>query len=343
MRKSLVVAAMFALTTAAAAHAVKARLDVDKTWLGPTDDLVARVTIINDTQETVLIPKWQVPGQILEADLFAVLQDSGRASYVGRLVKRPAPKASDFIRLAPGEAIQGQTELSRHYDLLDGGEYMIAFRMDLGEGQHNAVRRPSDEVYSQFVEVWRDAPVRVKTDWSKINLVTGDATVTPIGCGASDNVTNAINGATNYATNAKNYMQTHTASNVGPRYTTWFGNPTATYVSTVTNHFVKIEDAFLNKPITINCTCTASYYAYVYKNQPYTIHVCNAYRSAPTTGTDSKAGTLIHEMSHFTVVADTDDWAYGQTSCKKLANKPGKATDNADSHEYFAENTPAQN
>src|SRR5688500_17721050 len=74
MRKSLFVAAILALTTAVSAHAVKARLDVDKTWLGPTDDLVARVTIINDTQETVLIPKWQVPGQILEADLFAVIQ-----------------------------------------------------------------------------------------------------------------------------------------------------------------------------------------------------------------------------------------------------------------------------
>jgi peptidyl-Lys metalloendopeptidase len=171
--------------------------------------------------------------------------------------------------------------------------------------------------------------------------VTGEATVTTVGCGSSDNVTNAISGSKSYATNAKNYMQTHTASNVGPRYTTWFGSATTTYVSTITNHFVKIEDAFLNKPITIDCTCTDNYYAYVYKNQPYTIHVCNAYRSAPTTGTDSKAGTLIHEMSHFTVVADTDDWAYGQTACKRL--KSNKSTDNADSHEYFSENTPSQN
>ena len=61
------------------------------------------------------------------------------------------------------------------------------------------------------------------------------------------------------------------------------------------------------------------------------------------TGTDSKAGTLIHEMSHFTVVAGTDDWAYGQTAAKSLAfSDPAKALDNADSHEYFAENTPAQ-
>src|SRR6185436_3148403 len=190
MRGNTFVAVVLALTTVTAAHAVKARLDIDKTWLGPTDDLVAKVTITNDTQATVLVPQWQVPGRILEADLFEVTQDGRPAPYVGRIVKRPAPSPSDFIRLAPGHSIQGQTELSRHYDLLDGGEYLISFRMDLGAGQHDALRRPTDEVYSEAVAVWRDAPVRVKTDWSKINVLSGEATVTTIGCGASDNVTN---------------------------------------------------------------------------------------------------------------------------------------------------------
>ena len=59
------------------------------------------------------------------------------------------------------------------------------------------------------------------------------------------------------------------------------------------------------------------------------------------TGTDSKAGVVIHEVSHFNVVAGTDDLAYGQTAAKKL--KPRRAIRNADSHEYFAENTPYQN
>jgi peptidyl-Lys metalloendopeptidase len=49
-------------------------------------------------------------------------------------------------------------------------------------------------------------------------------------------------------------------------------------------------------------------------------------------------------MSHFTVVAGTSDYAYGQTAAKRLAtSNPKKAINNADSHEYFAENTPAQN
>ena len=49
-------------------------------------------------------------------------------------------------------------------------------------------------------------------------------------------------------------------------------------------------------------------------------------------------GTLIHETSHFTVVAGTHDYAYGQSDCYSLANSsPTKAVHNADSHEYFAE------
>jgi peptidyl-Lys metalloendopeptidase len=47
-------------------------------------------------------------------------------------------------------------------------------------------------------------------------------------------------------------------------------------------------------------------------------------------------------MSHFNVVASTDDWAYGQSAAASLAiSNPSQAIDNADSHEYFGENTPA--
>jgi peptidyl-Lys metalloendopeptidase len=68
------------------------------------------------------------------------------------------------------------------------------------------------------------------------------------------------------------------------------------------------------------------------------------YWSAPATGTDSQAGTLIHEMSHFTVVAGTDDLADGQTAAEALATSdPDSAIRNADSHGYFAENSPFQN
>ena len=65
--------------------------------------------------------------------------------------------------------------------------------------------------------------------------------------------------------------------------------------------------------MTFDCSCTESgTYAYVYPDSPYQVYLCGAFWSAPNTGTDSRAGTIIHELSHFTVVAGTNDWAYGK-------------------------------
>ena len=64
--------------------------------------------------------------------------------------------------------------------------------------------------------------------------------------------------------------------------------------------------------------------------------------SAPDTGTDSKAGTLVHESSHFVADGGTEDYSTGQYETKNLATSdPSSAIFNANSHEYFAENNPA--
>jgi len=76
-------------------------------------------------------------------------------------------------------------------------------------------------------------------------------------------------------------------------------------------------------------------------NDSGTIYLCGAFWKAPPVGTDSQAGTLIHEASHFTIYGGTKDYAYGQDACEGLAMRdPAKAVLNADSHEYFAENDP---
>ncbi|KAG8684904.1 hypothetical protein FRC09_015075, partial [Ceratobasidium sp. 395] len=72
------------------------------------------------------------------------------------------------------------------------------------------------------------------------------------------------------------------------------------------------------------------------------IFLCGVFFQAPETGTDSKAGTIVHESSHFTVNGGVSDHVYGQDGAKALAKSdPNQAVDNADSHEYFAENNPA--
>ena len=153
----------------------------------------------------------------------------------------------------------------------------------------------------------------------------------------------AVTAARNYAENAKGYLNGGT---VGPRYTTWFGAYSSQRYATALDHFQAIDAAMdqNNGEITINCGCNQNYYAYVYPTRPYEIFVCRAFWSAPLAGTDSKGGTLVHEMSHFNVTAGTDDVVYGQSGAKSLAlSDPNGALNNADSHEYFAENHPSQN
>ena len=144
--------------------------------------------------------------------------------------------------------------------------------------------------------------------------------------------------ASTYASNSESYLL---GGNQGERYTTWFGVYQSTRYSTVTNNFTAISDAMDNAGITFDCKCKQPYYAYVYPNQPYKIYLCKVFWQAPPAGTDSQAGTLIHEMSHFDVVAQTDDVVYGTSGAMELAiSDPDAAVTNADSHEYFAENTP---
>ena len=126
------------------------------------------------------------------------------------------------------------------------------------------------------------------------------------------------------------------------RYVIWFGEPDNSRQDTLKTHFNNIYNDLNTKNIVFDCSCTDDYFAYVYASSPYTIYLCNSFWSASMTGTDSKAGTIVHEMSHFTVVAGTDDYVYSQSDAQMLAeDDPDTAIDNADNHEYFAENTPA--
>ncbi len=52
----------------------------------------------------------------------------------------------------------------------------------------------------------------------------------------------------------------------------------------------------------------------------------------------SQAGTLIHELSHFLVVADTHDHCYSRTECSDMAERDARrARTNADNYQYYVE------
>lgn len=296
-------------------------------------DVVVRNT--SDRAQTLL--RWQLPEGPLHGPLFRVRgEDGAEAAYRGPLVKRAAPRAEDQVLLAPGEQLSYRVDLSRDYAMPDG-RYTVEY---LGRAR---VAGRSDLASSRALSLWLSGRVAADLRAAPDAAIAGPITFTgSCTAGEQTDLTTAVDKATGYAGESKKYLKAMTTPTT--RYTTWFGAYTNARHDTVRTHFNKITQAFKKKPLTLDCSCNDNgVYAYVYPNDPYKIYLCGAFWAAPMTGTDSKAGTLIHEMSHFTVVAGTNDWAYGQTAAKALAiNSPDRAVDNADSHEYFAENTPAQ-
>ncbi|MBS1795747.1 MAG: peptidase M35 [Acidobacteria bacterium] len=314
---------------------------LEKNAFAADEGILARVTITNTTRGELRILRWFTPSDGVKENLFRVTVYGKEVEYLGPDYKRPEPTAKDYITLRPGESLDATVDLSGYYDFTDSGYYAVEYNADalnLFTNQPNMFAKP-EALKSEAVEAWVEGrEVRVG-DGATADSVVGSTSFTGCSTSRQSSLNTARNNAYTYASNALGYLN---AGTTGSRYTTWFGTYSSSRYSTVRSHFSSISNAMNNAAVNFNCTCTDSAYAYVYPTQPYKIYLCNAFWSAPSTGTDSKAGTLVHEMSHFNVVASTDDWAYGQTAAKSLArSNPSRAIDNADSHEYFAENTPA--
>jgi peptidyl-Lys metalloendopeptidase len=79
-------------------------------------------------------------------------------------------------------------------------------------------------------------------------------------------------------------------------------------------------------------------YAHVLPSDPFIIKLGAFFWPAPDTGFDSKPGTIIHEMTHFSSVGATADLASDTNSSKDLAHSdPAGARRNANNYEYFVE------
>jgi peptidyl-Lys metalloendopeptidase len=367
-------AAVLALSFAAqaAGNGVVVSVAPEKPSLGKSDDVVVKVTFTNTSGSPQYVLKSHTPfGGVPMTPLFDVTRDGSPVRYMGAVAKRPAPTAADYYLLKPGASYSARIELSALYDMATTGDYAIRFRaaatqlfadapaLQAAAGTGARIAAAADgvkdvgELQSDVATVWIDgARARGSREVTRTlaemqaESMAGTTAVTAASvsysqCSSSQQSTigQALTAAQTMATNADAYM---TRGTMGTRYTKWFGAVNSSRVSTIKSHFAAIKSTLASKPITVNCGCTDTSYAYVYPTQPYTIYVCKAFWSAPLTGTDSKGGTLVHETSHFNVVAGTDDWAYGQSAAASLAiSNPARAIDNADSHEYFSENTPA--
>ncbi len=306
------------------------------------------VVITNNSDEFLKVLKWNTPlEKELSADVFSISADGKFQSYQGRLVKRGEPEETDYVTFKPHESKSVTVDLSRYYKMEQASYYSVYL-----DGSVTAIVETANKTNST-INTTRAKSTDIEASSNSLKIFFQPNTVKKIQsetistnyeyCSSSqiNTLNSSMNAAVNIASAASSALNSASMPTSAPRYTTWFGSPNRNRQNTVTAHFRSISSALSSAPVRLSCACNDNYYAYVYPNDPYKIYICRAFWSAPLTGTDSKAGTLVHEMSHFNVVAGTDDNAYGQSNAKRLARtNPGRAVQNADSHEYFAENTP---
>lgn len=320
-----------------------------------------RFTLTNTSDKPVSVLKWLTPLEGFNSDMFRVTVDNKPVPYIGRLVKRGAPLPEDYVTIEPSGSVSAVVNLAEAYAIYNAGQYSVELRTTLLHSGPSAPKELAPAALKAVPRSLQSNPVtftvkekrqRPETDSLTALLMKEEvAAKVPAFESCSSTQQSTLNTALG---NAQNYTAGSLLALLGTseskrpnatRYKTWFGTYDAARYNSVTGHYSKILDAFQNKQITFKCgsdLCSSNWYAFVYAGEPYRIYLCNVFWNAPETGTDSKMGTLVHETSHFNVVASTDDHVYGQSGCKNLAlSDPAKAIDNADSHEYFVENTPS--
>ncbi len=309
-----------------------------------SDDVRVEVTLSNHGLAPQFILKWHTPVEGVEAPLFDVQRDGQPVRYLGIEAKRPAPGPNDYVRLEPGASVSTTVELSALYEMNVTGAYLLRYRTAAaGLFGSAGVRQMTGALASNTAGIWIEGRLpRGARPPAKQAAGSGSGLeFSKCSNAQQEQLAAAVDAGRAMTVDSHAYLTAGTA--YGARYGTWFGAFDPGRGAAVTRNFAAIRDAFESKPLKIDCGCTASYFAYVYPAQPYTIYVCKAFWTAPLTGTDSRGGTLLHELSHFNVVAATDDHVYGQSGASDLARTdPARAVNNADSHEYFGENTPAQ-
>lgn len=305
------------------------------------------VSVSNHSKQDIEFLKWNTPFEkTLNADIFDVNIGSDDKVYIGRTIKRAKPQESDYMLLEAGVTEKVTVSMPTYYSMKKEGKYTVDFDgtfkyrlLDTIELKTNEMAKKTvPSISFTFVPNTREKRALSLKQTAKFNSCSQDET-------------KVLNSAHDYAIKiskeSMDALKNAPKQTTSERYVTWFGKADASRQKTVTEGFTKIYDAFENKNITFDCgTCKKdsiydSTYAYVYPNSQYQVYLCGAFWSSKSTGTDSQGGTLVHEVSHFTVVAGTDDHAYGQTDAKKLAtDSPEKAIKNAENYDYFAENNP---
>ena len=271
-----------------------------------------------------------------------------RPPYIGRLARRLPPGPADFVTLAPGEWLAATLDVARHYEVPDTGDYRVDYDGSLRVAAASPVVAARRAKRGDGLLVVRPATTGLEMTLAPDPIGLRARPSTFDSCDAEQQrllveATTKAEGIT--AESLSSLENLPTSSRAGsPRYTTWFGAYDETRYSTVTEGYRAILGSLSGETLNYDCACPGEdedsrVIAFVYPFLLHDINLCPLFFRTDVLGDIDRAGTIVHELSHFTALVGTDDHAYGPSAVAGLARRdPALALDNADNFTFFAQN-----
>jgi len=343
---------------------LEGKLVASKQLFKSGEEKTVEFELTNRGNQDVHVLTWYTPLEGLWSDCLAVMRDGQRVPYDGPLAKRGEPTDRDYVLVPAGQTVSNRVALQRAYDVSVPGQYDVALDTEV---QDFVTDEPGTPLNAKLA-VSERATTKQALRGSEIHFVVepgggylptegdsarsfekakkkDDAGAAEVEKKAGPKTPELIGGdaprqaATKQAHIDGYNLVVAALAELGnnAQYIDWFGTHTASRLQIVKDHYTQVRDAMQTKTFTYDLTstgCGSSVYAYTYKGTT-TVWMCDLFWEAPAVGTDSKAGTVVHELTH--AVAGTDDITYGQTKCRQLAiDNPDRAVQNADNHEYHS-------
>lgn len=337
---------------------IDVRLTAAPAW--SEERLSLTIEMINRGETDLLLLAWGTPLEGLVSDCLLVLRDGVEVAYDGPLVKRGEPQAGDFVQIRAGKTVSRSVDLATAYKISGAAVYSIELRpwsAPILEADADPTPYADLSVSTRLALPQVPLPIELEVDDSFSPATSGERaraqekqhqreadTEAGMVVGAAKAPTFTGGSATEQDQTRSAHIDgynlaTRALSSLGnnAKYVEWFGAYTGTRFSAAQTVYTKIKVGMETKTLRYDLTgagCEPGWYAYTHKGTT-TVWMCSAFWKAPATGTNSKAGTVLHEWSH--ALANTSDIRYGQASCRELARtEPDKAVANADSFEYYA-------
>lgn len=298
------------------------------------------VSATNTSAKTVTFSRrGTVLDAILEHDFFAVELNGSKLAFRTVRAKRGPEGARDIISIAPQQTFKKLVNLAGAYAVTNSGMSAVTFRGASKSAPVRVFLKSSKQPFqSKQTYAVRSCSASQIAD---LNLSLAEAEI--ISRIAYEDLQRLFPDSPQ-----SSYPELANA----PRRQRWFGSFSLANYQTVMERFQNINSALADEQISFDCGCRdlaaadrPFVYAYVYPDAPFVVNLCGQFWQANLSGIDSKSGTLIHELSHFSILGGTNATraeVYGTSNALNLAdNDPNYAVQNAENYEYFAENTPA--